>query len=481
VSTAPEGDPAGPRREDDAIVVGYLRGDPSAVASIDGWIAAAAAPFRRRLGADWPDLQQDARIEILRLLRASSWRGEARLRTYVWRVVGHSCLDALRRQRRRPAGEPEEEGASLVSPAPSPLEGLLAQDAGRILLTALRTLPEECREIWTRILRGSSWGWRRAPCGCAPTAAESARWRPSPVTHRPPAPPKDRDMDCEAATERLPWLYAGSLEPAEAAEVRRHLEGCERCRAELQQTRQAAAVFDAHLPSAVLVDVAWDRPVTAFADDLVQAHLDGCASCREELALLQESRRLEPQAEAAPVVRPVRWHKIALPATLAAGLAAGALWGRGTAPRTPVATDGPRVSALETEVQRLRATVGDLEARVRAAAGPRLNLPIFEILPGSAVVRGTAEPGTVVEIPADAQEIALLLAADGPAGGPAALVVRHADGREVWQGEGLRYAPPGGYVVTLPAALLPDGSYVLTVQPQRVRASTYAVRVRRAG
>jgi RNA polymerase sigma factor (sigma-70 family) len=158
VTTAAEGDPAGPRSEDDAIVAGYLRGDPPAVAAVDGWIAAAASPFRRRLGADWPDLQQEARIEILRLLRASSWRGEARLRTYVWRVVGHTCLDALRRQRRRPAGEPEEQGAEIPSGAPSPLDDLLAQDAGRILLTALRALPEECRELWTRILRGASYG-----------------------------------------------------------------------------------------------------------------------------------------------------------------------------------------------------------------------------------------------------------------------------------------------------------------------------------
>jgi RNA polymerase sigma factor (sigma-70 family) len=158
VTTAAEGDPAGPRSEDDAILAGYLRGDAPAVAAVDGWIAAAASPFRRRLGADWPDLQQEARIEILRLLRASSWRGEARLRTYVWRVVGHTCLDALRRQRRRPAGEPEEQGAEIASGAPSPLDGLLAQDAGRILLTALRALPEECRELWTRILRGASYG-----------------------------------------------------------------------------------------------------------------------------------------------------------------------------------------------------------------------------------------------------------------------------------------------------------------------------------
>jgi RNA polymerase sigma-70 factor (ECF subfamily) len=158
---------SGPRSEDDAIVAGYLRGDATAVAAVDGWIAAAASPFRRRLGADWPDLQQDARIEILRLLRASSWRGEARLRTYIWRVVGHTCLDALRRQRRRPLGEPEEPGTEIPSPAPSALDGLLAQDAGRILLTALGALPEECRDLWTRILRGASYGEMSRELGVA--------------------------------------------------------------------------------------------------------------------------------------------------------------------------------------------------------------------------------------------------------------------------------------------------------------------------
>lgn len=159
--------PGGPRREDDAIVAGYLRGDASAAATVDGWIAAAASPFRRRLGADWPDLQQDARIEILRLLRASSWRGESRLRTYVWRVVGHTCLDALRRQRRRPVGDPGEAGAEIPSPAPTALDGLLEQDAGRILLTALGALPDECRDLWTRILRGASYGEMSRELGVA--------------------------------------------------------------------------------------------------------------------------------------------------------------------------------------------------------------------------------------------------------------------------------------------------------------------------
>ena len=51
--------------------------------------------------------------------------------------------------------------------APSPLDGLLAQDAGRVLLTALKTLPEECRELWTRILRGASYGEMSRELGVA--------------------------------------------------------------------------------------------------------------------------------------------------------------------------------------------------------------------------------------------------------------------------------------------------------------------------
>ena len=237
-------------------------------------------------------------------------------------------------------------------------------------------------------------------------------------------------------------------------------------------------------PSVVL-DLAWDRPVTALADELVQAHLASCTDCREELALARESRRLESIAEATPgaVLRPGRWtwRAAALPATLAAGLAAGALWGRGIAPRPPVGGggDGGRAASLEIEVARLRGTVTDLEARVRAAASPRLNLPIFELLPGTLVERGGSGGGNPVAIPKDAPEIAWLLAADGPAGDPVGLVLADASGREIWRGEGLRHAPPGGYVVTLPSSLLPDGAYVVTLRPAHGPEATYRVRVRR--
>jgi RNA polymerase sigma factor (sigma-70 family) len=121
---------------------------------MDRWIAGAAAPFRRRLGGDWHDLLQEARIEILRLLRNGSWRGDARLRTYVWQVVGHTCLDAMRRLKRRPPLEPVEPDAPLPSADPSPLDLMMDSDSRRLLLNALEAVPADCRDLWRLILSG---------------------------------------------------------------------------------------------------------------------------------------------------------------------------------------------------------------------------------------------------------------------------------------------------------------------------------------
>jgi RNA polymerase sigma-70 factor (ECF subfamily) len=153
--------------DDAATIAGFLEGEAEAIARVDGWIAGAASPFRRRLGADWPDLLQEARIEILRLLRRSAWRGESRLKTYVWQVVGHTCLDALRRQKRRPQMETMEPEAPLPSNDPSPLDRAMGADAQRKLLMALAAVPEDCRELWGFILSGMSYQQIGARLGVA--------------------------------------------------------------------------------------------------------------------------------------------------------------------------------------------------------------------------------------------------------------------------------------------------------------------------
>ena len=288
-------------------------------------------------------------------------------------------------------------------------------------------------------------------------------------------------MDCDATSERLPWLLNGSLEPEEAQQVRGHLAACAHCRAEMEETRSAAVVFGAHVPTAAILQLAWDRPLEGLEPALVRAHLDDCAECREELTLARESRRLESSQPEGGTRRRSRAWPLMLPATLAAGLVVGVWWGGRD--REPPAAGSPshpaRIEALEREVSQLRTAAARLESAARQARAPRLNLPIFEVLPGR-VLRGDGEGEAQVVVPAGATDVALLLSTDVPAGTRAALSIEDNKGLEVWHGDGLVSGPPGGYVVTLPVELLPDGSYVLKVRPQRGAASIYRIRVRRA-
>ena len=143
--------------DDARTAAGYLRGERDAVVLVDGWIASAAGPYRRRLGADWPDILQEVRLEVIRLLRDGCFRGESRLKTYLWRVANHTCLDAIRRLRRRPPHDVADEEAPLPAGDPSPLDRVLERDAGRVLLEALDALPTDCRQLWGLILKGLSY------------------------------------------------------------------------------------------------------------------------------------------------------------------------------------------------------------------------------------------------------------------------------------------------------------------------------------
>src|SRR3954447_757074 len=83
---------------DQEMVTRYLKGENEAVGTVDSWISRAAWPYQRRLADRWEDVLQDVRLEVTRLLGSGKFRGESSLRTYLWRVVSHTCLDQLRAQ-----------------------------------------------------------------------------------------------------------------------------------------------------------------------------------------------------------------------------------------------------------------------------------------------------------------------------------------------------------------------------------------------
>lgn len=152
---------------DDAdLVASYVRGEPGALALVNRWIAAAAMPFRRRLSAEWDDLLQEIRVEVFRLLQAGTFRGESRLRTYLSQVTCHTCLDAIRRQRRR-AFVGLEEVDAFPAGGPSPLEAMTRRQGEEAALRALTTLSKECRELWRKLLAGLSYREIEAETGVA--------------------------------------------------------------------------------------------------------------------------------------------------------------------------------------------------------------------------------------------------------------------------------------------------------------------------
>ncbi len=142
---------------DAELIARFLNGDGETVELINGWTVRAAAPFRRRLDSEWEDVVQEVRLEVVRLLQSGQYRGEASLRTYLWQVTAHTCLDALRRFQRRPSAEPVDLDASIVARDPSPLARVLDRERERVLLAALESMSRECRELWNMVLSGLSY------------------------------------------------------------------------------------------------------------------------------------------------------------------------------------------------------------------------------------------------------------------------------------------------------------------------------------
>ncbi|HEY2738602.1 MAG TPA: RNA polymerase sigma factor [Thermoanaerobaculia bacterium] len=142
---------------DQEVVTRYLRGDTEAVGTVDGWISRAAWPYQRRLADTWDDVLQDVRLEVTRLLGQGKFRGESSLRTYLWRVVSHTCLDQLRARGKRQWTDLEEvdkagNGGDLNS------QSAPARSEDRdLLLRVLGKVSRDCRELWRLIVLGLSY------------------------------------------------------------------------------------------------------------------------------------------------------------------------------------------------------------------------------------------------------------------------------------------------------------------------------------
>ena len=288
---------------------------------------------------------------------------------------------------------------------------------------------------------------------------------------------KEGAVDCQEVVERLPWLLNGTLEGDEAARVRSHLDSCAACRGEVGETRWAAAVFGAHPSAETLVALAWERPGAEGELESARRHLEACPACTEELELARESRRLETAVE--PARRPartvpwaVRYGPLAAAALVV--VAVGGLW------RADQVRLTERVAELQEDVRRLRDTEDVLRETLERLESPEPNLPVVEVLPDTSVSRSatSASTRTRIVVPAGARFVALLLGSE-KGEGPASVDLRAASGEVLWTGRNLVPNALGGYTLGLPARLLADGTYTLTLRPARGPAETYTIVVER--
>lgn len=141
---------------DEELIDGYLAGDLSAVSRVDGWLERAASSYRRRLRDQWDDVLQDVRLEVTRLLRDGRFRGESSLKTYLWRVTSHTCLDRLRARSRWTWVEYDGEGADPALTARPPQERVWSAERD-LLLRVLSRMSEDCRKLWKMVIAGLSY------------------------------------------------------------------------------------------------------------------------------------------------------------------------------------------------------------------------------------------------------------------------------------------------------------------------------------
>ncbi|SLN56870.1 ECF RNA polymerase sigma factor SigW [Pseudoruegeria aquimaris] len=140
---------------DEALLVLYANGDRAAARALTVRLTPRVLGYATRVLADAAEAEDVAQEAMLRLWRiAPEWRqGEAKVSTWLYRVVANLCTDRLRRRRSAPLEEAEEP----VDEARDAARQMQDAARARALSDALASLPERQREaVVLRHLEGMS-------------------------------------------------------------------------------------------------------------------------------------------------------------------------------------------------------------------------------------------------------------------------------------------------------------------------------------
>ena len=141
---------------DEALLVAYGNGDAQAAAMLTMRLTPRVVGFSARmLGGDRAEAEDVAQEAMLRLWKvAPEWRqGEAKVTTWLYRVVKNLCTDRLRKKRGVDIDAIEEP----ADDTPGAVDGMIEADRAAALQAALNQLPDRQRiAVTLRHLEGAS-------------------------------------------------------------------------------------------------------------------------------------------------------------------------------------------------------------------------------------------------------------------------------------------------------------------------------------
>jgi RNA polymerase sigma-70 factor (ECF subfamily) len=130
---------------DDALLIAYANGDRAASLELTRRLVPRVLSYAGRLLGDASEAEDVAQEAMLRLWRiAPDWRqGEARVSTWLYRVVTNLCTDRLRKGRRV---APLDAAGDPVDGAPGSEARMMSANRAEALQVALNALPDRQRE-----------------------------------------------------------------------------------------------------------------------------------------------------------------------------------------------------------------------------------------------------------------------------------------------------------------------------------------------
>lgn len=130
---------------DEALLILFANGDPTAARILTVRLTPRVMAHAFRLlgnRAEAEDVTQEAMLRLWRV--ASEWRqGEAKVTTWLYRVVANLCTDRIRRSGRT---SPLEDAAEPIDEATSPADQMQTRARSDALQQALNQLPERQKQ-----------------------------------------------------------------------------------------------------------------------------------------------------------------------------------------------------------------------------------------------------------------------------------------------------------------------------------------------